>query len=189
MQLLVAQSTRSNKKLGLSATGMWACQTFYPPCSCYLSAIAMSLWKGTAPFLHHSNQPPPLKTPSKQRTAGPAMPSVCSMSRLITLVFRPAVGTAPAVNVPGSFYKLDAGGQPSSVTCPVDTYGPGLRKQRACVPCPPGYVTNAKTGQSSARACGETSKALQSTPLVAQAMNTLLHASCSWNAAASWLSF
>jgi len=57
------------------------------------------------------------------------------------------------VNVPGYFYSADASGNPSSTICPVDTYGPGLRKQRACVPCPPGYTTRGQTGSTSTRAC------------------------------------
>lgn len=36
---------------------------------------------------------------------------------------------------------------------PVNTFGPGLRKQRACVPCPSGYSTMGKVGQSRIDAC------------------------------------
>ncbi len=59
-----------------------------------------------------------------------------------------------AVNLPGYSYSADASGNPDQAVCPINTYGPGLRKQRACVPCPPGYVTQATT-QSKASACGE----------------------------------
>ena len=59
----------------------------------------------------------------------------------------------PAVNVAGTSYSVDASGNPSATTCPADTYGPGLRKQRTCVPCPPGYTTNTLTGQPRASSC------------------------------------
>jgi hypothetical protein len=66
----------------------------------------------------------------------------------------------PAVNLPGTYYTIDAlAGTVGAVTCPVDTYGPGLRKQRACVPCPPNYVTNGKTGQTSPMQCSEYKRA------------------------------
>jgi hypothetical protein len=53
-----------------------------------------------------------------------------------------AVWCCAAVNVPGSSYSVDAAGNPSSTTCPINTYGPGLKKQRACVPCPTGFITD-----------------------------------------------
>lgn len=59
-----------------------------------------------------------------------------------------------SVNVPGTYYLLDSTGQPAAATCPADTYSPGLRKQRACVPCATGFTTNQATEQLSARACG-----------------------------------
>jgi hypothetical protein len=31
---------------------------------------------------------------------------------------------------------------------------PGMKKQRACVPCPTGYVTNGVTGAKAPTACG-----------------------------------
>jgi hypothetical protein len=37
----------------------------------------------------------------------------------------------------------------------MNTYSPGLRKQRACVPCPSGFSTMGKVGQSRVDACGE----------------------------------
>ncbi len=68
------------------------------------------------------------------------------------------------MNPPGSYYTL-VNEEPSAVKCPQNTYGPGLKKQRACVPCPPGYTTQAVNkdtgaiefldGRSSKSACGE----------------------------------
>jgi hypothetical protein len=67
---------------------------------------------------------------------------------------------APAVNLPGTYYTINGlAGIVGAVTCPVDTYGPGLRKQRACVPCPPNYVTNGKTGQTSPMQCSKYNRA------------------------------
>jgi len=60
-----------------------------------------------------------------------------------------------AVNPPGTAYTLNEAGTPNTTTCPEDSYGPGLKKQRACVPCPPGYTTNGAVGQRSVRACGK----------------------------------
>ena len=58
------------------------------------------------------------------------------------------------MNLPGAFFTVDAvSGEPGQTTCPVDTFGPGLRKQRACVPCPPGYSTKGLTGKTSSRDC------------------------------------
>lgn len=72
--------------------------------------------------------------------------------------------TLPAVNPPGTFYVAPVnGGQPSATRCPVNTYGPGFKKQRACVPCPSGYTTDkdvnnvitAQSRQDKKSACGE----------------------------------
>jgi hypothetical protein len=60
----------------------------------------------------------------------------------------------PAVNAPGHFFALGSAGAVSAVECPPDTYCPGLKKQRACVPCPTGFTTNGLTGQYSPAACG-----------------------------------
>ena len=57
----------------------------------------------------------------------------------------------PAVNNQGYSYDVAANGFPTQAQCPANTYGPGLRKQRACVPCPPGYITlGAKSKKASA---------------------------------------
>jgi len=69
-------------------------------------------------------------------------------------MFTPNCCTA-AVNPPGTAYTLNEAGTPDTTTCPQDSYGPGLKKQRACVPCPPGYTTNGTVGQTSVRACGK----------------------------------
>lgn len=55
------------------------------------------------------------------------------------------------VNTAGNFFV--EGSPPSQTTCPKDTYSPGLRKQRACVPCPPGYTTNDATGKTASSDC------------------------------------
>jgi len=69
-------------------------------------------------------------------------------------MFKPAWCNA-AVNPPGTAYTLNEAGTLSTTTCPQDSYGPGLKKQRACVPCPPGYTTNGTVGRTSVRACGK----------------------------------
>lgn len=61
----------------------------------------------------------------------------------------------PAVNLPGFFYTFSSSGGPSATLCPENSYSPGLRKQRACVPCPTGFTTNGQTGQRSLTACGK----------------------------------
>jgi len=72
----------------------------------------------------------------------------------------PCVACIIAVNNRGFFYVYEiVAGNPSprAVICPVDTYGRGLRKQQACVPCPPGFTTNNVTGRGSSEDCGESS--------------------------------
>jgi hypothetical protein len=71
----------------------------------------------------------------------------------LTVLCLPAL-PVPAVNLPGHFYTVN-NGEPSQDVCPINTYGPGLRKQRACVPCPPGYSTLDQTARSKASDCGE----------------------------------
>mgnify|MGYP001810299316 CR=1 FL=1 len=70
----------------------------------------------------------------------------------------------PSVNPAGTYFTFDeATKEPGVAMCPVNTYGPGLKKQRACVPCPSGYTTDfstsgvitQRTGQSSKSACGK----------------------------------
>jgi len=59
-----------------------------------------------------------------------------------------------AVNLPGYFYTIDTLGTTVGQTiCPVNTYSAGLKKQRACVPCPTGYTTNGAIGASTPTAC------------------------------------
>jgi len=79
-------------------------------------------------------------------------PSV--MLQSTTFLFKPACCFA-AVNPPGTAYTLNEAGPPDTISCPEDRYGPGLKKQRACVPRPPGYTTNGTVGQRSVRACGK----------------------------------
>lgn len=59
------------------------------------------------------------------------------------------------VNNPGTYYSAAADGISNIVAtdCPVDTYSRGLRKQRACVPCPPAYTTNGATASTNSSAC------------------------------------
>lgn len=46
------------------------------------------------------------------------------------------------VNLPGYSYSISADGSTiDQVICPLNTYSAGLKKQRACVPCPTGYIT------------------------------------------------
>jgi len=73
-------------------------------------------------------------------------------------LYRPLVR---AVNLPGYMFALNAAtGDPGAVPCPADTFGPGLRKQRACPPCPTGFTTVGKTKQTSMNACGESNNAM-----------------------------
>jgi hypothetical protein len=60
-----------------------------------------------------------------------------------------------SVNAAGTSYTVDAAGNIVVTTCPQDTYGPGMKKQRSCVPCPSGYTTRGATGQTTAAACGK----------------------------------
>jgi len=60
-----------------------------------------------------------------------------------------------AVNLPGFSYIVDAAGFPGVFQCPVNTYNPGMRRQRTCWPCPAGYTTNGMTGRTDISACGE----------------------------------
>jgi hypothetical protein len=60
------------------------------------------------------------------------------------------------VNLPGTSYSISADGATIDMTtCPVNTYSPGLKKQRACVPCPTGYTTNFVTGAVSPTQCSK----------------------------------
>lgn len=60
-----------------------------------------------------------------------------------------------AVNIPGTYYYISADGNTiDQITCAVNTYGAGFKKQRACVPCPTGYTTNGVTGAISPTQCG-----------------------------------
>lgn len=62
----------------------------------------------------------------------------------------------PAVNLPGFYYFANfSAGVVASSLCPEDTYGPGLRKQRACVPCPVGFSTVGRAGRAAPTACGK----------------------------------
>jgi hypothetical protein len=74
-----------------------------------------------------------------------------------------------AVNAAGTSYSVDAAGNIVVAACPQDTYGPGMKKQRSCVPCPPGYTTNGATGQTTAAACGESWSC--ATPLAASRLS------------------
>jgi hypothetical protein len=58
-----------------------------------------------------------------------------------------------AVNLPGTFYDIQAGNTIAAVMCPRDSYCAGLKKQRQCVPCPTGYTTNGAIGQVAPTAC------------------------------------
>lgn len=59
-----------------------------------------------------------------------------------------------AVNLPGYSYSI-IDGVPSAQECPTDSFGPDLKKQRACVPCPTGFTTGNKTRQMRPPACGK----------------------------------
>ena len=87
-------------------------------------------------------------------------PRLCSSDRLrgyfcfsLTALLLP-IPCLAAVNLPGFYYTLD-NNQPGAVQCPINTYGPGLKKQRACVPCPTGFTTNGRVQQTMPHACGE----------------------------------
>jgi hypothetical protein len=82
------------------------------------------------------------------------MPQVVVRPRFTTLTLHNPC-CLPAVNMPGYSYSINSAGQPSASLCPLNTYSPGMKKQRACVPCPTGFSTNGRTGASSPTACGE----------------------------------
>lgn len=90
------------------------------------------------------------QTPGRSLQSGLPIPDAqLSLNALHVLMFM------PAVNLPGYSYDITAAGTPSATLCPLNTYGPGMKKQRACVPCPTGFTTNGKLGQTSANTCGE----------------------------------
>lgn len=65
-----------------------------------------------------------------------------------------------AVNLPGTYYTISNAASATlatvgAVACPVDTFSPGYRKQRACAPCPTGTTTNGLQRQSKPSACGK----------------------------------
>jgi hypothetical protein len=68
----------------------------------------------------------------------------------------PTILLYPAVNLPGAFYSISTDGQTiDQQDCPANSYGAGLKKQRACVPCPTGYSTMGATAKTAATDCGE----------------------------------
>lgn len=60
----------------------------------------------------------------------------------------------PTVNEPGYLYSL-VNGVPTASACPNNTFSTGLLKQRSCVPCPPGYVTEANSPKDKPSECSE----------------------------------
>lgn len=77
-----------------------------------------------------------------------------SFSSGLTTIGRRSTSKKACVNDKGYYYSINpTTSDPSATICPVDSYGPGLRKQRACVPCAPGYITNGATGSTVATAC------------------------------------
>jgi hypothetical protein len=69
---------------------------------------------------------------------------------------------SPAVNLPGFSYSITVNAvtgtsDVSAVLCPENTYSPGLKKQRACVPCPTGFTTKGMTGMTRPEACSKSS--------------------------------
>jgi hypothetical protein len=61
----------------------------------------------------------------------------------------------PSVNLPGYSYSITAAGTPSAAPCGPDSYSPGYKKQRACVPCPTGFTTAGAVQAKSPTACGK----------------------------------
>lgn len=60
------------------------------------------------------------------------------------------------VNLPGYSYSITSVNGLSIVSaerCPVNTYSPGLKKQRACVPCPTGFTTKGLDGRTRPEDC------------------------------------
>lgn len=81
--------------------------------------------------------------------------AVLSLNGAFCLSFVATAAHVPAVNLAGFAYSADASGSPSATRCSVDTYSDGLKKQRACVPCPSGMTTDGKTAAAAPSACGE----------------------------------
>jgi hypothetical protein len=91
----------------------------------------------------------------------------------MTTVGQRSTSLRACVNTPGNYYVIDATGQNvTQVPCPINTYGPGLKKQRACVPCPTGFTTNLMTSRFSPTAC---SKFASQLPRAATGVNTDLN--------------
>jgi hypothetical protein len=79
-----------------------------------------------------------------------------------------------AVNLPGYSYSITSVNGLSIVSaerCPVNTYSPGLKKQRACVPCPTGFTTKGLDGRTRPEDCSE-SQAHLSSPLSCSKLHT-----------------
>jgi len=77
------------------------------------------------------------------------------------------------VNVAGTYYVQNADGTVGAVTCPVDTYSPGLKRQRACVPCPTGYTTFGVMGATSPTQCSESRSSISDSAAVQQCLDSL----------------
>lgn len=82
-------------------------------------------------------------------SSAPEVPCAANM----TTLGRRSTSQRSCVNLPGFSYTLDEQGIPAAVLCPADSWSPGLKKQRACVPCPAGFSTNARAGATAPTAC------------------------------------
>lgn len=81
-------------------------------------------------------------------SSAPQIPCPVNM----TTLGRRSTSLRSCVNMAGFSYSLDAQANPSAQLCPANTWSAGLRKQRACVPCPPGLITSGP-GASAPTAC------------------------------------
>lgn len=85
--------------------------------------------------------------------SGPNTPARIPCGPGMTTLGRRAASIRGCVNSPGYVFVVDAAGNPGAAPCQQDSFSPGLKKQRACVPCPPSYTTNGLTGRSSFGDC------------------------------------
>lgn len=90
--------------------------------------------------------------PTTNGALQPSMPVAVACPANMTTLGQRSTSNRACVQLPGFYYTID-NGNPGAVQCPVNTYGPGLKKQRACVPCPTGFTTDLRVQQTMPTAC------------------------------------
>lgn len=76
-------------------------------------------------------------------------------TRCLLFAVNPPGNYYSAVNVTGPVNYTCTATEPCAITCPADTFSPGLAKQKACTPCPTGFKTNGGTGKTTSQSCSK----------------------------------